>query len=371
VSASPEALHAIRTVARQLGELRERVVFVGGVVRGLLITDAAVEGSRPTKDVDLVTAGILTLPDYYAQIHRRLKELGFREDVSDNVLCRWRLGDLIVDVMPPVSGVLGFSNRWYVHATDTATTVALPDGGESLAIRLVTAPSFLATKLEAFAGRGQGNYEESHDLEDIIALIDGRPELVSEVEREPAEMRSYIAEALTKHVAHGLLDAVPGHLAGDAASQSRLPMIACVLDRLRRHPSVLEVGEVVESKAGGNPGANGATRGPWRYVITKVERRRASTAKDHVVVRVQLTNLGHVAGTVGDGRDVHIEDERGDRFPPLYKLIGPELRALRLPQTDDQAAPREPFETCWVYEVRREARALRLLLPFDAYELPL
>ena len=54
MSASPEAIRAIDTVARQLGELRDRVVFIGGVVRGLLITDTAVQGSRATKGVDVI-----------------------------------------------------------------------------------------------------------------------------------------------------------------------------------------------------------------------------------------------------------------------------------------------------------------------------
>jgi hypothetical protein len=126
MSASPEAIRAIDTVARQLGELRDRVVFIGGVVRGLLITDTAVQGSRATKDVDVIAAGIATTAEYYTQIHSKLRSLGFEEDTSEGApLCRWKLNELIVDVMPPVSDVLGFSNRWYLHAVDTAVRVAI------------------------------------------------------------------------------------------------------------------------------------------------------------------------------------------------------------------------------------------------------
>jgi hypothetical protein len=64
--ASPEALRAIRTVARHLDDLCAQVVFVGGVVRGLMVTDPAVEGSRATKDVDVIVAGIATRADYHA-----------------------------------------------------------------------------------------------------------------------------------------------------------------------------------------------------------------------------------------------------------------------------------------------------------------
>ncbi|MCK4690308.1 MAG: hypothetical protein KAT20_00755 [Desulfuromonadales bacterium] len=41
---------------------------------------------------------------------------------------------------------------------------------------LFTLAHFIATKLEAFFGRGNGNYWGSHDLEDIMTVIDGRPD---------------------------------------------------------------------------------------------------------------------------------------------------------------------------------------------------
>ncbi|HEU5076780.1 MAG TPA: hypothetical protein VFU02_21470 [Polyangiaceae bacterium] len=44
----------IIVVASHLAALRERVVFVGGMVRGLLVTDPAIVGPRPTQDVDVI-----------------------------------------------------------------------------------------------------------------------------------------------------------------------------------------------------------------------------------------------------------------------------------------------------------------------------
>lgn len=373
MSASAEALRAIRTVAVALGDLLPEVVFVGGVVRGLLVTDPAVEGSRATKDADFITAGISTRAAYYSRIHARLSERGFREDTSEGApLCRWKLGDIIVDAMPPAGDVLGFSNRWYEKAVETAETVVLPDGGKPIEIRLVTGPYFVATKLEAFAGRGGGDFMASHDLEDVVAIVDGRPSLVDEVERESDALRSYLAHHLEQLLPAGLKEAVPGHLAGDAANQARVPHVLCVLDRLRRHPRVVRLGEVVESTTGGQPGATGqAHAGPWRYEILDVERKPGTSAREHLVVRARLTNLGRVAGTVGDGRDVHIENAWGVRFPPLRKLNQRELVRRGLPADDEQAVPGEPFETSWVYELPMPARQLRLLLPFDQHELPI
>ncbi|MCW8946524.1 MAG: hypothetical protein OQK80_03570 [Sedimenticola sp.] len=48
-------------------------------------------------------------------------------------------------------------------------------------IRTVSAPYFLVTKLEAFDGRGNSDYLLSHDMENIIAVLDGSPELVDEL----------------------------------------------------------------------------------------------------------------------------------------------------------------------------------------------
>ena len=92
--------------------------------------------------------------------------------------------------MPTESSVLGFSNRWYPLAVETAQTRTLPSG---TVIRLISAPAFMATKFVAFADRGNGDFMASHDLEDIINLIDGRPELIDEVAQSQASLRNYLA----------------------------------------------------------------------------------------------------------------------------------------------------------------------------------
>jgi hypothetical protein len=50
-----------------------------------------------------------------------------------------------------------------------------------LHIRVVTSVYFCATKLEAFAGRGKNDYQTSHDLDDLMAVVDGRAELIEEI----------------------------------------------------------------------------------------------------------------------------------------------------------------------------------------------
>jgi predicted nucleotidyltransferase len=108
-----------------------------------------------------------------------LHQRGFREDVSEDApICRWTAEGVILDVMPTDSAILGFGNKWYEQAMEYAMVVELPSGEQ---LRMVSAPYFLVTKLEAFDGRGRGDYQMSHDMEDIIAVLDGRPEIVEEV----------------------------------------------------------------------------------------------------------------------------------------------------------------------------------------------
>lgn len=97
---------------------------------------------------------------------------------------------------------------------------------------MIAAPVFLATKLEAFADRGQGDYLASHDLEDITTIVDGRPELVEETAAASPDVRRRLSTQFQSLLqTPAFMNALPGHLPGDPASQARLPLI---LERLRQ-----------------------------------------------------------------------------------------------------------------------------------------
>jgi hypothetical protein len=49
-------IHNIAMVARHLSQLRREVVFTGGAIVGLLLTDGAATDVRPTDDVDVIVA---------------------------------------------------------------------------------------------------------------------------------------------------------------------------------------------------------------------------------------------------------------------------------------------------------------------------
>lgn len=217
----------VARVAQALGDLRARVVFLGGAATGLLLTDPGAAPIRSTKDVDVIVevGGIRA----YRELEKTMQGLGFHPDQSEGApLCRWRMSDLSIDVMPTDPKLLGFSNRWYPLAMAQATWHPLPDG---TTIRLVTAPCFLATKLEAFRGRGKGDFLSSHDLEDVVSVLDGRVEVVEEIASSDPDLRCYLAETFKSFLKdQRFLAAVQGHLPPDRASQARYPAL---LERIR------------------------------------------------------------------------------------------------------------------------------------------
>lgn len=214
----------VELVVRRLGELCDRLVFVGGCATGLLVTDAGRPPVRATKDVDLI-AEVANVTSY-VMLQHELKAKGFTEDME--VSCRWRVGDLKVDVMPHDEKILGFTNRWYPLAIQQANSYRLPSGS---VIRLVAPPIFVATKLEAFYGRGKGDYGVSHDMEDIVTVVDGRSELLDEIAAADSDLRAYLMEEVEDLLGDPqFTDTLNWHFAGDPANQARVPE---VLRRLR------------------------------------------------------------------------------------------------------------------------------------------
>lgn len=207
------------------------IVFVGGCTTGLLVSDPGAAPPRMTNDVDVI-AEIAS----YAELtlfSERLRSLGFEEDSSEGApICRWRHSRLVLDLMPLDPKILGFSNRWYVDALRTANTVILNCG---LPIRVVTAPYFLGTKFEAFRGRGRGDYFASHDLEDLITVVDGRPTLLDEVRAAPEDLQGFVAEAVESLLREPrFLDALPGYLLPDDANQARIGQLTAKLRALTK-----------------------------------------------------------------------------------------------------------------------------------------
>ncbi|MDE8558457.1 hypothetical protein [Pantoea vagans] len=186
-------------VARALGpDLVKQVTFVGGCTTALLLTDeVTAEQVRHTDDVDLIVH-VISYAKYNA-LQEELRRRGFKivaPDIDEDIpICAMRLNELRIDIMPDDESILGFSNRWYKEAMDDSFDYQLND---EITIKLVSPCYFVATKLEAWLGRGNGDALTSRDIEDIINLIDGREELISELGNSSDAVKAFISEQLNQ-----------------------------------------------------------------------------------------------------------------------------------------------------------------------------
>jgi predicted nucleotidyltransferase len=86
-----------KKIAKALGSLNNEVVYVGGAVVSLYINDQSAEDLRPTKDLDL-TLKIASLSELEG-LREKLVAKGFKQTAEENVMCRFKYHDILVDVM--------------------------------------------------------------------------------------------------------------------------------------------------------------------------------------------------------------------------------------------------------------------------------
>ena len=222
-------LEMLALVARGLRELKDSVVFVGGATVDMYVADSAAEPLRATDDVDCVVALMGRVA--YHELEEKLRALGFTHPFDDPKapICRWRFSGISVDVMPMDAGVLGFSNRGYPEGVEHAEKRTLPDGQE---ISVFTLPYFPASKIEAFLGRGKGDFYGSEDMEDIVAVIDGAEDVRGKVLAATPAVQAYIRERFAEFLRDDVfLQCVPGHLgkAGPGRAERALGVIRAIV----------------------------------------------------------------------------------------------------------------------------------------------
>jgi predicted nucleotidyltransferase len=216
----PTPLESMRIVAARLQAADVPFAFVGGAVVCVLVDDPTLTEIRPTKDVDVIVE-IVTRVDYYV-LEERLRATGFQHDISEGApICRWVVDQCRVDIMPTDPAPLGMNSKWFPEALALAE---MKDLGEGQQAKVIAPALFIATKLEAFKDRGKGDYYGSHDLEDIITLVDGRATVVADVTDAPQPVRNYVAHWFREIFGNSdFQDAFPGHLS--ALSRARAPLV--------------------------------------------------------------------------------------------------------------------------------------------------
>jgi predicted nucleotidyltransferase len=182
----------IKAVYNALGPLQDKVVFVGGATVSLYPDRRQFE-VRPTDDVDVIIE-ILNYVDR-AELEEQLRAIGFKQDIESKIICRYKVQGIIVDIMPTNDASIGFRNIWYpegfrqsvYHTIDERTT-----------IRILSPAYFIATKLEAFKGRGKGDGRTSHDFEDIVFVLENRKIIWEELAACDEELKSYLRATFKK-----------------------------------------------------------------------------------------------------------------------------------------------------------------------------
>jgi len=220
------SLEMLAHIAKGLGPLKDKVVFVGGSTVSLYLTDPGAATVRPTEDVDCVIQ-VLTRGQYY-KLERELERLGFRHAIEENApICRWSYKGLSADIMPTEGTVLSFKNSWYPDGYEQAITVEL-SGGEQ--VRIFSLPYFLASKIEAFSDRGHGDFLTSPDMEDIITVLDGSEAIKEEISAAPAKVKKYLAGKFGEFLRDDRFpESLEGNLRPPAGTAGRVERIKRIL----------------------------------------------------------------------------------------------------------------------------------------------
>ncbi len=92
--------------------------------------------------------------------------------------------------MPTDEAVLGFSNKWYKEGFLNLMSYQID---ERTAVNIFSPAYFIASKLEAFKGRGNNDGRTSQDFEDIVFVLDNRKTIWQEL-NEVVELKTYLKE---------------------------------------------------------------------------------------------------------------------------------------------------------------------------------
>ena len=199
----------LEAVANGLAYLKEEMVFAGGAVAELYASNPEATDIRPTLDVDCV----IEIHSYSAhtEVEDKLRSLGFVNDTTQGApICRWIYQDILVDIMPSDSEVLGFSNRWYKEGIKSKILKTLPNGTD---IFVFSPEYYLATKFEANKGRGGSDLRQSHDFEDIIYILDNCAELLDSISKTNETVKIYLKEECTNLLNNkGLVEGIESSL---------------------------------------------------------------------------------------------------------------------------------------------------------------
>ena len=191
-------LKVVEKVALALDELNDEVIYVGGAVVSLYVTDEGAEQPRPTKDID-----ISVQVSSYAQMNKLQENLASKSIFpapNETVMYRYTYEDVLIDFIPFEETPLGPTNKWLKPGFKKAYSITI---GKAK-IRILPVSMFLATKWEAYKNRG-GDPRMSHDFEDIIYIIDNNLNLIDDVVNADKNVQAFLKEMSNEILSHSSL----------------------------------------------------------------------------------------------------------------------------------------------------------------------
>jgi predicted nucleotidyltransferase len=218
-------LEILKLMVRELVPIVDEIVFVGGATVSLFVTEPQFVNIRETFDVDCVVE--VSHRQDYEEFSKKLRKIGFSEDIESGVLCRFKKRDLILDLMPTDTKILGFTNIWYQEGFKNSIQKTV----DGLKIQTFDLPYLLATKIEAFKGRGKNDFRMSHDIEDIMTLFDGRANIANDLMSASNGVLKYLKHELSLFLSNSdFLQSIEGHVSDRENTSFRKDLI---LDRLK------------------------------------------------------------------------------------------------------------------------------------------
>ena len=214
----------IKAVSNALGDLKEKVVFVGGATISLY-PDRAVFETRPTDDVDVIIE-ILNYSDR-SELEVKLRSIGFTHDIESGIVCRYHIQGIIVDIIPTDDSSIGFSNKWYPEGFNQAIDYEID---ELCTVRILSSPYFIATKLEAFKDRGKGDGRTSLDFEDIVYVLENRQGIWEEMNNVGGDIKDYLRSEFVSLLNNpDILEWIDSHV-----ERGSPPATYLILDKLKK-----------------------------------------------------------------------------------------------------------------------------------------
>ena len=197
----------IQRVAQALGELNNEVIYVGGATVSLYVNDPAADDVRPTKDID-ISIKMASL-SHLEEIREKLVAKGFKQTADLDVICRFKLDDILVDVMGTKPVGWAPANPWFEAGFENREQIDI----DGQIINIMPLPYFLASKFVAHSDRGGNDPRMSHDFEDIIYILDNRTDWHEIVKNADKVVNAYLLEQFQNILeSRGMQEAILGNL---------------------------------------------------------------------------------------------------------------------------------------------------------------